>query len=166
MISLLSRYATPLITGLFLVSLVSGIALFFHVGTSAFREMHEILSMVLILPFGLHVWKNWRAFMAYFKRVPMMAALAGSLAVSLAFAVPAMTGSGGGSPQAAIFGAFENGSVSAIAPLFGHDGESLATVLKDAGFAVASVDDTVKAIASASGKPPFAVIGAIAAAKR
>ncbi len=28
----LSRFATPFITGLFLVSLLSGIALFFHVG--------------------------------------------------------------------------------------------------------------------------------------
>lgn len=73
--NLLSRYATPLTTGLFLVSLISGIALFFHYGTAAFREMHEWLSMVLILPFVLHVWKNWRPFLAYFKRLPMALSL-------------------------------------------------------------------------------------------
>lgn len=96
MSALLSRYATPLITGLFLVSLLSGVALFFHVGTSAFREMHEILSMVPIAPFTLHAWKNWRAITTYLKRAPMAQAMAGSLAPSLAFAIPAMTSSGGG----------------------------------------------------------------------
>ncbi len=44
-----SRYATPFITGLFLVSLISGIALFFHVGPGGFHGMHEWLSMLLIL---------------------------------------------------------------------------------------------------------------------
>ena len=48
MSSLLSRYATPLTTGLFLVSLVSGIALFFHLGAAAFHGMHEWLSMALM----------------------------------------------------------------------------------------------------------------------
>ncbi|MCB1455931.1 MAG: DUF4405 domain-containing protein, partial [Nitratireductor sp.] len=57
---LLSRYATPFISGLFLVSLISGIALFFHVGPSGFHGMHEWLSMVLIAPFVLHLWKNWK----------------------------------------------------------------------------------------------------------
>lgn len=57
---LLLRYATPFISGLFLVSLISGIALFFHLGNATFRGMHEWLSMVLILPFVLHLWKNWR----------------------------------------------------------------------------------------------------------
>ncbi len=42
----LARYATPLTTGLFIVSLVSGIALFFHWGGAAFHGMHEWLSMV------------------------------------------------------------------------------------------------------------------------
>lgn len=32
MTAIFMRYATPLITTLFLVSLISGIALFFHVG--------------------------------------------------------------------------------------------------------------------------------------
>ena len=58
--TLFKTYATPLTTGLFLASLISGIALFFHIGPSGFHGMHEILSMVLILPFVLHLWRNWR----------------------------------------------------------------------------------------------------------
>ena len=51
--AILNRYATPLITGLFLVSMISGIALFFHWGSAWFHGMHEWLSMVLIVPFVL-----------------------------------------------------------------------------------------------------------------
>ncbi|HSO47757.1 MAG TPA: DUF4405 domain-containing protein [Rhizobiaceae bacterium] len=61
--NLLMRYATPLTSGLFAVSLISGVALFFHLGQAAFHGMHEWLSMVLILPFALHLWKNWRSFL-------------------------------------------------------------------------------------------------------
>ena len=43
--------ATPFTTGLFLVSLISGIALFFHWESRVFHGMHEWLSMVLIAPF-------------------------------------------------------------------------------------------------------------------
>tara|TARA_R110002020_G_scaffold48818_2_gene139126 strand:+ start:9937 stop:10440 length:504 start_codon:yes stop_codon:yes gene_type:complete len=165
--TLLNRYATPFITGLFLVSLVSGVALFFHWGSAAFHGMHEWLSMVLILPFVLHVWKNWRPFLAYFKRLPMLAALVVSLVGGLAFAVPAMTGeSAGGPPQRAVFQAFENGGLADVAPLFGHDGESLAAVLRDKGLTVEGPDATVRAIGEASGKTAFEVIGQIAAAKR
>ncbi|MCE8421489.1 DUF4405 domain-containing protein, partial [Rhodovulum sulfidophilum] len=59
MSSYLGRYATPFITGLFIVSLVSGLALFLHVGPSGFHAMHEWLSLLLIVPFVLHLWKNW-----------------------------------------------------------------------------------------------------------
>jgi FtsH-binding integral membrane protein len=165
--SLFSRYATPFTTGLFLVSLVSGVALFFHIGTASFHGMHEWLSMVLIVPFLLHIWKNWRPFLNYFRRPPMTVALVLSLAGGLVFAVPAMTGNGnGGSPQRAVFEAFENATLENIAPLFGHDGESLMIALRDTGLTVAGPQATVAAIGAASGKSAFDVIGRVAAARR
>ncbi len=54
-----NRYATPFVKGLFLVSLISGIALFFGIGQAYFHEMHEVLSMALIAHFILHTWKIW-----------------------------------------------------------------------------------------------------------
>jgi hypothetical protein len=83
--SMLQRYATPLITGFFLVSLISGAALFVHVGTGVFRGMHEWLSMVLILPFALHLWKNWRALTNYFSRPPFAIAMGVALVAALNF---------------------------------------------------------------------------------
>ncbi|MCB1441261.1 MAG: DUF4405 domain-containing protein, partial [Nitratireductor sp.] len=127
----LSRYATPLTTGLFLVSLISGIALFFHIGSQYFHGMHEWLSMILIVPFVLHIWRNWRAFLTYFKRPPMAIALALSLAGSAAFVYPALTQEGGrrGPPQFAVVEAVQQATITMAAPLFGHDGESLAAAL-------------------------------------
>ena len=168
--SLLSRYATPLTTGLFLVSLISGVALFFHFGNAAFHGMHEWLSMVLILPFVLHIWRNWRSFLTYFKRLPMLLALGGSTIAAVIFAWPALTDTGGtgrgGPPQRVVFQALERGTVSTLAPVFGHDATSLTAALKEKGLTISGPDDSVRTIASASGKSSLDVIGAIAAAHR
>lgn len=151
----LARYATPLTTGLFIVSLVSGIALFFHWGGAAFHGMHEWLSMVLIAPFVLHVWKNWRPFLSYFKRLPMAIALGASLAASLAFAWPAITGSAssaGGNPQFAVINKVMASTPAKVAPIYDQTTESLVALLKEKGFAAAEADKPLTEIAAASGK--------------
>ncbi|HMQ58247.1 MAG TPA: DUF4405 domain-containing protein [Rhizobiaceae bacterium] len=164
---ILHRYATPLTTGLFLVSLVSGVALFFHFGSAFFHGMHEWLSMVLIVPFALHIWRNWRAFASYFKRPPMAVGLAVSTVAALVFVWPQIAGGGGGGgmpPQRAAIQAIQNGTVAQVAPLFGHTPESLSEKLKAGGFTVASPDDTLGAIASTSKRNAMEAI-ALAAAK-
>jgi hypothetical protein len=166
--SLLSRYSTPLITGLFLISLVSGIALFFHIGAAAFREMHEWLSMVLILPFVLHVWKNWRPFLMYFKRLPMALTLALCLFAGLAFALPALTGTGsrtGGNPAFAMAGILTDGTPAQVAPLLGQSEDALLSKLKETGFAAAETGRTLADITTASGKQPMDMMAALAALK-
>jgi len=47
MTNVFNRYATPLITGLFLVSLISGIALFLHIGPPQFQLAHRVMSQSL-----------------------------------------------------------------------------------------------------------------------
>lgn len=148
-----SRYATPLTTGLFLVSLISGVALFFHWGSAYFHGMHEWLSMVLIAPFILHVWKNWRSFVTYFRRPPMAIALGLSLAAAVAFVVPvAGGGQGGGNPLVAVVGAVQKSSVETVAPVFGHTPESLTAELEKNGFTVASPQTTLREVAAQSGR--------------
>lgn len=165
--TLLSRYATPLTTGLFIVSLVSGVALFFHLGSATFHSMHEWLSMVLIAPFVLHLWKNWRAFSNYFKRPAMAVALAASLVGAVAFAYPALTADPaagrGGRPEFAVLRAMQEAPIAAVAPVFGQDGEGLAERLRAQGFAVASADETVSTIAAASGKSATEILAALPA---
>ena len=164
----LQKYATPLTTGLFLISLISGVALFFHLGSNYFRGMHEWLSMVLAVPFVLHIWKNWRAFITYFKRPPMLIALAASLAAALAFAIPAMTSteSRGENPQFALSQAIESSPLSEVAPTFGHTSESLTASLTAAGYKVASADLTLTEVAAVSGKTGRDIVAAVVSVKK
>ena len=161
-----SRYAPPLITGLFMVSLVSGIALFFHVGGATFHGMHEWLSMVLIVPFIAHIWKNWRPFLNYFKRWPMAIALALSVAVSIPFAIPSSSGSTGGNPLVAVAGAVQNAPVTAVAALYGKTPEDMMDALESQGLTVTSPDQTLLEVASANDKSGRDVIFALAQVKR
>ena len=161
--SIHQRYATPFITGLFLVSLISGIALFFHFGSNYFRGMHEWLSMVLIVPFILHLWKNWRPMTVYFKKPAFAVAMLASLIGAVAFAYPALTstGSAGGPPQLAFFRAVLANPVSQVAPLIGHTPESLVKQLQTAGFTIAAADMKLSDIVTRSGKNEFELAAAL-----
>lgn len=168
--SLLYRYATPLITALFLVSLVSGVALFLHLGSNWFHAMHEWLSLALILPFGLHLWRNWRPMTAYLRRPPMAIASAATLVAALAFALPAaLPGAAGGRegpPQFALADRLLDHSVAEVAPAVGLDADALAAQLTDAGFTAVAPGMALRDIASASGKSATQLVALLAASGR
>jgi hypothetical protein len=161
MSDILKRSATPFITGLFLISLISGVALFFHLGAGAFRGMHEWLSMALILPFALHLWKNWRALMNYVGRVPFTIAMVASLAAALAFAVPSGTGGADGPPQFAFSHAILSNAPEKVAPLLGVSTEKLVEELQAKGFSAASPALSLTDIATKSGKDEFELVAAL-----
>ena len=159
---LLQRYATPAITGLFLVSLVSGIALFVGLGQGLFHEMHEILSVALVVPFGLHVWKNWRPLTGYLGRAPMTVALALSAVAAVAFAVAgASEGRAGGPPQFAFAAEVLTHTVAEVAPVVDATPEELVARLTAAGFTVTGTDESLSDIAAASGQDQFALVAAL-----
>lgn len=164
MSQILNRTATPLVTGLFLVSLISGIALFFHWAPATFHGMHEWLSMVLIVPVALHVWKNRRPMSAYLRKPVFAVAMAASLVAALAFAIPTGSSSaGGGRPaQFALARKLLNGSVDAVAPALGETPEALGAALSAAGLAVTDSAQSLEEIAAASGQPPEAVLAVLA----
>jgi hypothetical protein len=158
MTRLLSGYATPFITGLFIVSLVSGIGLFFHFDPGGFHGMHEWLSMLLILPFGLHVWKNWRPMKAYFRHLPMVLTLAASALAAAIFMLPASgSPTGGGPPQFQLAHLVLQHPVADVAPGLGMTAEELTA----AGFSVADPRQALTEIAVASGKTESALVAAL-----
>lgn len=153
--SLLQRYATPLILGLFLVSLVSGTALFFHVGQGTFREMHEWLSLVLVIPFVLHLWKNWRPMVNYFRKPALGIALGLTLVMAMPFALQSTSGSTDGPPQFALSHTLLGHSATVLAPLLDSTPEDVVTALQAAGFTAAGMDQPLTDIANRSGKSEF-----------
>jgi hypothetical protein len=148
-----SRYATPFITGLFLVSLISGIALFFHFGPGGFHGMHEWLSMVLIVPFLLHLWKNWRPMTGYFRHMPMAVALVVSVLAAGAFLMPSdETSTAGGPPQFRLAHLVLAQPAENVAPALGLTTDTLTRRLTSAGFIVTDATRPLTEIATASGK--------------
>lgn len=163
MTAFLKRIATPLITGLFLISLLSGLALFFHWNPAWFHGMHEWLSLLLILPFGLHVWKNWRPMLGYLRRPLFAGTLAVSALAAAAFIVPSVgRGTTGGRPPVfAVAQRMLDGTVSEVAAVLGETPEALAGALEAAGFAAAEPGQSLSGLAAASGRAPedlFAVL--------
>lgn len=155
---LVNRYATPFTTGLFVISAVSGVALFFHVGTGAFRGMHEWLSMVLLLPVALHIWKNWGPVLNYLRRGWLVVPLAVSLVAGIAFAVPSLTGgSGGGNPQMALYRAVAEARIVDVAPILKTTPDALIARLKADGV-TATAEQSLSQAATAAGKEARSVV--------
>lgn len=162
MINFLNRYSTPLITGLFLVSLISGLALFFHVGPIGFKPMHEWLSLVLILPFALHLWKNWRAFLSYFRRAPMRNALILSVAAAAIFLMPFAAPDGNsGPPQFALANQLFRTGIADVAPALGMTSDQAIAALKAQGIPVSDPRQPLADAASAAGKNAFDLSAAL-----
>jgi hypothetical protein len=157
----IERYATPLTTGLFVVSAVSGTALFFHTSQGVFHEMHEWLSMVLLLPFALHLWKNWRPLVAYAKRGTLTIPLAGALIIAVPFAIGGMSDSKGGNPAFRTTSLMTAARLADLAPVLETTPDALAATLKQRGFPVDSTDETLDVVAAASGKPAPEILFAV-----
>lgn len=166
---IVNRYATPLVTGLFLVSLVSGVALFFHWGAAWFHGMHEWLSMVLILPFGLHVWKNWRPVVGYMKRAPLWIAMAASVALAGLFVLPvagSSGGTGGRPPQFAFAERMMGTRLDAAAAALNLPLATLQGQLAASGLDAGTGETTLAQIATQNGVSTGQVMATVLAAGR
>ncbi len=157
----IERYATPLTTGLFVVSAVSGTALFFHTSQGVFHEMHEWLSMLLLLPFGLHLWKNWRPLVAYAKRGTLVLPLAAALIIAVPFAIGGLSGGKGGNPGFRTMALMTSAPLTDLAPVLKITPDALVAALKARGYRAQSADQTLDAIAAASGEPAQEVLFAM-----
>ncbi|TKA97569.1 DUF4405 domain-containing protein [Cereibacter changlensis] len=160
---ILNRYTTPFITGLFLVSTVSGLALFFHIGPSGFHGMHEWLSLLLILPFVLHLWKNWRPLLGYLKHRPMLVALAASTVAGAVFLIPTGQESAGGPPQLVFAHRLLDNPVAELAPLLDLSPEALTARLAAEGVTLADPATPVAEAIRTSGLPERQVLAAMLA---
>jgi hypothetical protein len=115
--------------------------------------MHEWLSMVLIMPFGLHLWKNWRPMVNYFRHVPMVAALVVSAIAAGIFLLPTDEGAtAGGPPQFQFAHMVLTRPLADVAPGVGLTPDALVAKLTAAGFTVTDAKQALTDIAAASGK--------------
>jgi Domain of unknown function (DUF4405) len=163
--ALRQKYATTFTIALFAVSTISGIALFFHYQPGWFHEMHEWLSMVLLLPVGLHAWRNWKSLAGYFSRkliyVPtLLAAIA-----AVAFIIPQLgTQARGRNPMAfagELVTRISDAGVNDLAPVLKRSPESVLDTLRARGMIVEDAGQTIAQIARSSNATPQAVLAVL-----
>lgn len=143
------RYGTPLTAGLFAVSAVSGIALFFHWSSPTFHSMHEWLSMVLLAPFVLHMVKNWKPLLAYARRKTLFIPLVLAIVAAVPFAFTAGKGRAG-NPAFQTMTLMTQATLDDLAPIFHSTPDALLRQLQARGYKATSTRDTPRAIATAS----------------
>jgi len=149
----LNRYATPLTTGLFLVSAISGVALFFRWTPRTFHAMHEWLSMLLLAPFILHMVRNWRPLVNYARRKTLILPLVLSLAVAIPFAVSGLNSPGrAGNPAFRALPLMTEARLADLAPLLKTSPDQLLATLRERGYRVESVEQNLETIAGSAGK--------------
>lgn len=159
-----SRFATPLTSALFLVSAISGVALFFHLASPVFHSMHEWLSLVLLAPFVLHVWKNWKALIGYGRRGTLLMPLLAAFVVAVPFAWSGLTGPVRG-PASRLVPLMTHARLSELAPVLKTTPDALLASLRTHGFDARSAEDSLSAVARASGKEPAEVLFAVVPAR-
>ncbi|AND70945.1 hypothetical protein ATSB10_34910 [Dyella thiooxydans] len=159
------RYGTPLTVGLFFVSAVSGVALFFHWSSATFHSMHEWLSMLLLAPFALHMIKNWKPLLAYARRRTLLVPLVLSLVVAVPFALSAGKGRAG-NPAFQAVALMTRASLDDLAPIVRVPAPDLLRQLQARGYKANSTRDTPSDIASASAVTANEVLFALIPARK
>lgn len=159
-ISSLRPWATPLTVATTLVTLVTGVLLFFHISPGLTRLGHEWIGMAMLAGVAAHMILNWRAFTTYFKR-PVGAGLMalGVVATALTFVI-SPTESGGGSPVRMIMQTMNGAEVQTLAELAHKD---LSVVLEDlnAMGVSAEADDTLALLSGGQRDQEMAILTAI-----
>ena len=148
------RNGTPLTVGLFAVSAVSGVALFFRWAPAAFHAMHEWLSLLLLAPFVLHMWKNWRPLVGYARRRTLFVPLAVTIVAALPFAYSGLTTPRTGNPAFRAARLLTGVPLETLAPVLKTTPDALLAELARRGFPAATAGDRLDRIAAGSGTAP------------
>lgn len=130
----LRPWATPLTVGTTLVTLVTGVLLFFHLAPGLTRVSHEWIGMIMVAAVAAHLVLNWRAFTTYFKRPIGLSIMAlGVAATALTFALAPAREGNTGSPVGQVMRVMGDAEIGAIAALAHKDIASVLAELSGAG---------------------------------
>jgi hypothetical protein len=154
----LIRLGTPMITAAFVITALTGVFLFFHLGERLFKHLHEWIGMAMIVGAALHIASNWRAMVKTLRKPPQWLFAALALITTAAFVVPQLSDAGGGKGGKAAQRQLQQALLSApldkLAPVLQATPDELAADLEEAGFTVAGTDASLMTIAGASDRSP------------
>lgn len=152
------KWLTPLLSGLFLLSAITGVLMFLHVASKQARVSHEWLSWALVAVAALHVVLNWKSLLVSLRPTVAKVTLgAFALFTLVAAAMPLDQGGGGVSPgqSRAATEAVMSAPLGRVAALVDTDAAQLRQKLEARGLQVPGEAPSLKEIVQANaGKAP------------
>ncbi|ACF11619.1 conserved hypothetical protein [Chlorobaculum parvum NCIB 8327] len=157
-------WATPLVTGALLISAVTGVFLFFEFEKGLVKPVHEWLGWLLVAGVVFHVIANWKAFTGYFSKKLAMSIIGLCAVVTVVSAMPFLGDKeheNGKRVARASAKMLESSSLETVALVVKQQPDELMAKLRNNGFAVDAPSQTIAGIASANGKSPSELLGAL-----
>jgi len=154
------EWATPLTIGVFFLSAVTGVLLFFHLDRGLNKLAHEWLSWLMVAGVAAHAAANWAAFKRYFRQ-PMGRAIVGALVLLTAFSFWQPAGGKKAPPVRRAAQALSAAPLDAVAQVARQDAQVLRERLVREGLTVPAGQPTLTEIARASQREPMQVLGLV-----
>lgn len=138
---LASKISAPWGSGFLLICALMGVALFFH-------PLHAWLSIVMLLPFVLHLIRNYPGMMQYARRGRLYAPLLIAFLAGAIFCIVSVhKGASGRQVAMKVMNVMSTASLEAVAPLFHMDVDETLQRLKGRHLSVESSTQTIADIA-------------------
>jgi hypothetical protein len=159
----LKPWATPLATGAFLISAVTGVLIFFDIEMGAVEPVHKWLSWLLLGGVGVHIFSNWNQFSGYFSKRPALGIIGMALVVTVASLLPVFSEKeeGGGRSAGIAAKALESSSLETVALVLKTTPQVLVSRLEKSGIVTVAPSSTIQEIAARNGKSGKMVLGAL-----
>lgn len=154
-----NRWGSTFIFASFVITAVTGVLLYFHIRAGSTEALHIWIGFLMIAAALLHIARNWRQFLGYFRKPAFYGAVALTALIGVGLSYPALMGTGtaeGGPPglraAMAIGRAVANAPLSELAPLAKTDANGLIARLSDMGVTVGDPAATLQSVADSAGK--------------
>ena len=154
------EWITPITTGAFFLSAMTGILLFFRVNLGLVRPVHEWLSWLFVIGGVLHMIVNRKVLMAYIsKPVGKSVLFIFFLLICLSLLAPDNTGHS--LSLAKVNDAIIEAPLSDVARLTNHNPEEAMNLLKSKGMTIEDKDQSIREIAVKNHEHPFRILDVI-----
>lgn len=144
------NWATPLATGAFIISAVTGVLIFFHIEVGLVEPVHKWLSWLLVVGIGLHAAANRKGFMSHFSRRAGLTTIGAAVLVTILSVSPFFKGGdeehNRKSIARAAVGILEEAPLASVASLMGSTPAVLAERLGAKGITVDAPSMTLRQI--------------------
>ena len=155
----LREWATPLTMGSFVISAVTGVAIFFHIRIGMVGPAHEWLSWFLVLGGIFHVVTNWKPVISYSSKPISASIIAVFLILSVLAFIP--IGEKKARPLHLAGNALLDTSLQTVALVAKEDSRKLMEKLRGKGVLVENTEQTIQEIAVQSDKTGRVLLGLI-----